>query len=104
MVYFNVDNYHIFINELEKDFGEHEKGKRESDYWWRNKTKKEWSSEVFDIKLLNTTISGDDKNNISIAIVTKTGRTLTDKSNPTLTKIKDYFSILKKITEEKNKR
>jgi hypothetical protein len=31
MIYFEVDDYRIFISELEKDFGKYEKGKRESE-------------------------------------------------------------------------
>jgi hypothetical protein len=103
MIYFEVDDYRIFISELEKDFGKYEKGKRESEYWWKGKIKEDWSNENFDMKLINTGTLGYFENKISIAILTKSGKTLTERGHSTFPEIKKYFSNLKKITKKKNK-
>lgn len=97
MIYFKVNNFPVFLTALERTFGKHDNGEKEHEYWWRNKTKKDWTNHTFDLKLM---VSGSDKSNVSIAIVTEQGKPLTDKTNATLPEIKDFFSNLIKVAKE----
>ena len=92
MIYFKTKNPKKILSNLQKDFGIYSKGNNSQEYLWTGVSKTEWSQEPLDMKIIETNeLSKEKVTTLSVAIVSKSGRTLTDNNHPQINNIKEYF-------------